>query len=108
MATIEEEAMNRISTFVKSLTFALAAAAFAVAAHAQALIEGEVVKVDKSLGKITLSHGAIKSVDLPPMKTAFHVQDKGVLDRYNPGDKVRFAVEKVGGYNTVTSIETLK
>ena len=70
--------------------------------------EGEVRKVDKDAGKITLRHGPIPSLDMPPMTMVFRTADPAMLDRVKAGDKVRFTADKVGGQYTVTSIETVK
>jgi len=65
---------------------------------------GEVRKVDASGAKITLKHGEIKSIDMPPMTMMFRVKDKALLDGVNPGDKVRFTVEKIGGQYIITTL----
>ena len=69
------------------------------------LTEGEVRKVDKQAKKITLRHGAIRNLDMPGMTMVFNVTDPGVLDKVKPGDKVRFAADKVGDALTVTYLE---
>jgi Cu/Ag efflux protein CusF len=38
----------------------------------------------------------------------FRVKDPATLDKVNPGDKVRFAADKVGGAIIVTQIEPAK
>ena len=59
--------------------------------------EGEVRKVDRPAGKITLRHGEIRNLDMPPMTMVFGVSDAAMLDRVKPGDKVRFkAVDRSG------------
>ena len=67
--------------------------------------DGEVRKIDKDAGKITLKHGPIPSLDMPEMTMVFRVRDPAMLDQVNVGDKVRFAADKVGGQYTVLSIE---
>jgi Cu/Ag efflux protein CusF len=73
-----------------------------------ALTEGEVRKVDKQAKKITLRHGAIRNLDMPGMTMGFNVTDPSVLDKVKPGDKVRFAADKVGDALTVTYLERAK
>ncbi|TAK48831.1 MAG: copper-binding protein [Betaproteobacteria bacterium] len=73
-----------------------------------ALAEGEVRKVDKDAGKITLRHGPIASMDMPPMTMVYRVKDPAMLDQMQAGDKVQFMMEKVSGTLTVTKIEPLK
>lgn len=70
--------------------------------------DAEVRKIDKDAGKITLKHGPIKSLDMPPMTMVFHVKDRAMLDKVKVGEKVRFAVEDKGGALTVTAIEAAK
>ncbi len=91
----------------KTLTAALLGAVLAFSAAAnEHLSEGEVRKVDRSSGKITLKHGDIKNLDMPPMTMGFAVTDKALLDKVKAGDKVRFAADKDGsGQYVVTSIE---
>jgi Cu(I)/Ag(I) efflux system periplasmic protein CusF len=73
-------------------------------AQGQQAAEGEVRKIDKAAGKITLQHGEIKSLDLPPMHMAFSVQDPALLDRVKVGDKVSFTAAKIHGAYTITAI----
>ena len=91
---------------IKRIALALATAALAASAFAQAVLaEGEVRKVDKSAAKITLKHGEIKNLDMPPMTMVFGVKDKALLDKVKAGDKVKFSAEKDGGQYMVTGIE---
>lgn len=69
------------------------------------LVDGEVRKVDKEQGKVTLKHGEIKSIGMSPMTMVFRVKDAAILDRLAPGDKIRFQVERVDGALTVTHAE---
>ena len=80
----------------------------ATSAGSAAMADGEVRKIDKDAAKITLKHGELKSLDMPPMTMVFQVKDKALLDKVKPGDKVRFAAEKIGGQLTVTAIEPAK
>lgn len=86
----------------KLFTGALMCAA-ALAAQAQAY-DGEVMKIDKAQTKITLKHGELKGLDMPPMTMIFRVQDAKQLDSLAVGDRVRFDATKVGGAYTVTAI----
>ena len=70
-----------------------------------AMADGEVRKVDKAQAKITLKHGEIKALDMPPMTMVFQVKDKAWLDKLQPGDKVRFSAVNESGRYTVTAIE---
>jgi Cu/Ag efflux protein CusF len=77
-------------------------------AAAAAMADGEVRKIDKDAGKITLKHGPIKSLDMPPMTMVFQVKDRAFLDKVKTGDKVRFAAEQKSGAYVVTAIEAAK
>lgn len=68
------------------------------------MTEGEVRKVDKEAGKLTLKHGEIKQLDMPPMTMVFSVKDKAMLDKLQPGDKVKFTAASEGGRFTITQI----
>lgn len=74
-------------------------------AQANASVDGEVRKVDKGAGKITLRHGPIPNLDMPAMTMVFRAQDPAMLDRVKEGDKVKFSADKVGGQMTVTKID---
>ena len=112
---------------MKLATMLLAASAFtlAAAAHGQqkeeheahhpaataqgaALADGEVRKVDKEAKKITIRHGPIANLDMPPMTMVFQVKDPAMLDQVKIGDKVRFAAAKAGGAYVVNQIEIAK
>ena len=80
-----------------------AAAALALPAAAQDA-SGEVTKLDKTQGRITLRHGEIRNLDMPPMTMVFRVSDPKLLEAVSVGDKVRFSAEKIGGHYTVTAI----
>lgn len=84
----------------------MAAALLALAAgtaQAQAY-DGEVMKIDKAQNKVTLKHGELKGLDMPPMTMVFRMQDAKQLDALAVGDRVRFDAAKVGGTYTVTAI----
>jgi Cu(I)/Ag(I) efflux system protein CusF len=66
--------------------------------------DGEVRKIDKAQSKVTLKHGEIKNLEMPPMTMVFRVKDPAMLDALTVGDKVRFSVEKIDGQYTVTTI----
>jgi Cu(I)/Ag(I) efflux system protein CusF len=70
--------------------------------------EGEVIKIDKSVAKITLRHGPIKNLDMPGMSMVFKIRDVAMLDKLAIGDKVRFRAEKINGAIYVTEIQTMQ
>ena len=66
--------------------------------------EAEVKKVDLSTGKVTLRHGEIKSLDMPPMTMVFTVKDKALLQGVAAGDQVRFVVVSENGKLVITEL----
>jgi len=82
-----------------------AAAPSASMESAAPMSEGEVRKVDKDTKKITIKHGELKNLDMPPMTMVFRVKDPAMLDQVKTGDKIRFVADKVGGQFMVTKIE---
>jgi len=73
-----------------------------------AMAEGVVRKVDKDAGKLTIKHGPIPSMDMPPMTMVFQAADASLLDKVKVGDKVRFVATNPGGKLTVTQIQPVK
>jgi Cu(I)/Ag(I) efflux system periplasmic protein CusF len=71
-----------------------------------ALSDGEIRKVDKDAKKLTIRHGPLANLNMPPMTMVFQVQDAAMLDEVAPGDKVKFEAQKIGGAYTVTRIES--
>lgn len=80
----------------------------AAAASAADMTEGEIRKVDKDAKKLTIKHGEIKNLDMPPMTMVFQVKDASVLDTLKAGDKVRFVVQKSDTGFVVTDIQAAK
>ena len=76
----------------------------AQAGAATDLAIGEVRKVDMAQGKVTLKHGAIKNLDMPPMTMVFVVKDKAMLDGVKLGDKVKFKAADENGKLTVVEM----
>ena len=73
-----------------------------------ALTEGEVRKVDKAVGMVTIKHGPIPKFGMSAMTMAYRVKDKAMLDHLKPGEKFMFDVEGVGGAFTVMRLEKVK
>ena len=82
--------------------------ASAPAAADTKLADGTVKKIDKSAGKLTIAHGPLEALGMPPMTMAFHAAEPGLLDQVKVGDRIRFAVEKVRGALTVTAVEVVQ
>jgi Cu/Ag efflux protein CusF len=89
---------------------ALALAALGAAAQTASteMAQAEVRKVDLEAKKITLKHGPIKNLDMPPMTMVFQVRDAALLDKLKAGDQVRFSAEQQQGAYVVTAVEKVE
>jgi Cu/Ag efflux protein CusF len=100
------------------LSLSIPLSAFAVEAHHQPvanakavdarLTDGEVRKVDKETGKVTIKHGPLENLGMPAMTMVFQVKDPALLDKVKAGEKVRFSADKSDGAYIVTHIEPVK
>ena len=72
------------------------------------MTSGVVRKVDKDAGKVTIRHGPIVNLGMPPMTMIFRVKDPAMLDRLKEGDEIRFVADKVDGAYTVMQFEPVK
>lgn len=70
--------------------------------------EGQVRRIDKSAGKITIRHGDITGLGMPPMLMVFRVQDRTVLETLKAGDHITFVAGVIKGMLTVFSYEMAK
>jgi Cu(I)/Ag(I) efflux system periplasmic protein CusF len=93
---------------MKRLLLALSIFAATSGVAQTALTDGEVRKVDLDAKKITLRHGPLPSLDMPAMSMVYQVKDAAMLRGVKPGDKVKFAAEKVDDAYIVTRIEQAK
>jgi Cu/Ag efflux protein CusF len=76
-------------------------------ASAPVLEDATVKKIDKAAGKVSLAHGALSN-GMPAMTMVYRVKDAALLDKLQPGQKVRFAVDPAGDGMTVVRLETTK
>lgn len=83
-------------------------AAAAPATPAAEMSEGEIRKVSKDTGKLTIKHGEIKNLDMPPMTMVFTAKDPAMLDKVAVGDKVRFVVIDEDGKMVITALQPAK
>lgn len=98
--------MNRLTLRAVVLLIALGATGMTGLAQAQP-VDGEVTKIDKVQHRMTLRHGAIKNLDMPPMSMTFRLADPSWAERYKVGDKVRFEADKVDGYFVLIKLDRL-
>jgi Cu(I)/Ag(I) efflux system protein CusF len=97
--------MKNSKLVAAALAFSLFASSAAFAQDA--MVNGEVKKVDETAGKITLKHGAIKNLgmDEDGMTMVFRVQDPAMLKQVKVGDKVQFAAERATAGITITKMQ---
>jgi Cu/Ag efflux protein CusF len=93
--------MNRLIAAVALFTFSALAAA-------QPLVDAEVKKVDKPAARIQLKHGEIKQFDMPAMTGNYKVAEPAMLDKVQPGDHVRFSLDRQNNQYTITKIDVVK
>ncbi|MDO8777240.1 MAG: copper-binding protein [Burkholderiaceae bacterium] len=116
-----------MNTFIAPTLIALASAGFSMHAMAQMdhsthggpaamqmaaaadspLTEGVVKKIDKSAGRVILSHGPLPG-GMPAMTMAYRVKEAAWIDKMKEGQKIRFAAEQVDGAMTLARFELTK
>lgn len=69
---------------------------------------GEIRKIDRETGKVTLKHEEIRNLGMPPMAMVFETRDPKMLDRFKAGDKVRFRASYEGGKYVLRDIEPVQ
>ena len=73
--------------------------------HADAMTQGTLRKVDTEARTLTIKHGPIKNLGMPPMTMVFQTEDSVDLSELEVGDKVEFKVVDKSGKMTVTEIK---
>jgi Cu(I)/Ag(I) efflux system periplasmic protein CusF len=93
-----------------AVALALSVFASSAASAQDEMVKGVVKKIDAGAGKITLTSGPIKGLDMDEdnMTMVFRVQDPAVLKQVKVGDKVRFEAGRVNGQIAVTSLQKSK
>lgn len=69
--------------------------------------EAEIRRVDLAAGKLSLRHGEIKNLEMPPMTMVFTVQDKASMEGLKAGDRIRFTADQIQGAYTVLRLEKM-
>lgn len=98
-----------MKSFVRAAVAATLTMALALPALSAEVIKGEVQKVDDAAGKVTLKHGAAKSLGMDaPMTMVYRVKDPAMLQQVKVGDKVEFEAEEAASGYTVTKMQKAK
>lgn len=72
------------------------------------MVDGELRKVDRAAKRMTIQHGEIKNLGMPPMTMVFQVRDPALLAKAKEGDKVRFRAESDAGALVLVALEVVK
>ena len=72
------------------------------------LVDGMVKRIDKPAGKVTVSHGPLTNLNMPPMTMVFRVKEAAWLDRMQAGEKIRFVADSIDGTLTIVRLEAAK
>jgi Cu(I)/Ag(I) efflux system periplasmic protein CusF len=80
----------------------------AAAANGPDRAGGEVRKADADARKLTLEHGEIKPLDLPPMTMIFQVEEPASLDKVKTGDQLKSRAGKTASGCVVTALEAAR
>lgn len=67
--------------------------------------DGTVKRVNADVGKVTVAHGPLPKLDMPPMTMVFRVKDPAWIGQMKPGDRIRFVADRVNGALTITELE---
>ena len=77
-------------------------------AAATKMVDGQVKKIDKAAGKVTLKHGPIKDLDMDAMTMVFRAGDPAMLKGLKAGARIKFDADRVNGQITVTKLQQAK
>jgi Cu(I)/Ag(I) efflux system protein CusF len=72
------------------------------------LTAGEIKRVDLDGGKVTIKHGEIKNLEMPPMTMVFVAKDRSQLASLKAGDKVNFVVLNEAGKFIAAEIQAVQ
>lgn len=70
--------------------------------------DGVIKKIDAAKGKVSIAHGEIANLKMPPMTMTFNAKDPAMLKGFKEGDKVRFRAAEVKGNLTVVTLDAAK
>jgi Cu(I)/Ag(I) efflux system protein CusF len=69
---------------------------------------GVIKQIDKTNGKIKMTHDPIETLGWPRMTMSFRVKDAALLNQVKEGDQVTFELEKGAGGYTVTKLQSAR
>ncbi|MCX7272923.1 MAG: copper-binding protein [Burkholderiales bacterium] len=71
------------------------------------MIGGEIRRIDRAGGRVTIRHDEIAHLDMPPMTMVFQASPASLLEGLATGNRIRFRVERSSGALVVTAIEPM-
>ena len=106
--TLTHLAHNSFAKIASFLLLAVSAAMMTNPALAQSdMAQGEIRRLDLQNAKVTIRHGEIKTLDMPPMTMVFVAKPKSLLDGLKVGDKIQFIAKEENSQYVVTKIKKL-
>ena len=69
------------------------------------LVNGLVRRVDPAAARVTIAHGPIPNINMPPMTMVFTLKDPNWISRIKAGAQIRFSAEDVNGQLVITRLE---
>jgi len=97
--------MMKLKKSLLSIAVVIGATGLSASALAQAMADGVVRRVDLDNKKITIRHGEIKALDMPPMTMVFVAKQPELLKNLAPGDEIRFEAFETNGQYSVGKIQ---
>ncbi len=94
-----------VLAFALTLSTVGCALGLSSSALAQAMAEGVVRRIDLDNNKITIRHGEVKALDMPPMTMVFVAKQPELLKSLVPGDAIVFEAFEVNGQYSVGKIQ---
>jgi Cu/Ag efflux protein CusF len=108
-------ALNRRTLLLGAVLAGLAAQGSATAQNSESSAEpaatwtsGEVKRIDLEAGKVTIKHGEIRNLEMPPMTMVFVAKDRSQLANLKVGDKVNFLVRNEAGKYMAVDIQAVQ
>lgn len=95
----------RLKKSLIQCSLTLAALGLSASALAQVMAEGVVRRIDLDNNKITIRHGDIKALDMPPMTMVFVAKQPAQLKNLAPGDEILFEAFETNGQYSVGKIQ---
>jgi Cu/Ag efflux protein CusF len=68
-------------------------------------VESEVRRINTRANTISLRHGQIPNLDMPPMTMVFQVSDPSLLEGLAAGDEILATFDQIDGAYTLLSVE---